>query len=170
MAHVLVSKYCDRTVPFPQQFVTAIYAIYRDIRTAVADESHERSIELAFSTHRGKPIGPSGMLKKAVYRALEKLNLPKMGWRAFRHTVAALLQHLGVSVKVAQDQPGHSNATTTLGIHTHAFLDPRKAAISQLTAQLFPDVPKFGPKARKVGRQLLEVVKDSEDVGGPARI
>jgi integrase len=89
------------------------------------------------------------VLKKGVYPVLEKLKMPRVGWRAFRHTVATLLQHLGVSVKVAQDQLGHSNPTTTLAIYTHALPEAQKAAVSQLAAQLFPDVPKLRPNAGK---------------------
>jgi hypothetical protein len=63
-----------------------------------------------------------------------------------------LLQHLGVAVKVAQDQLGHSNPTMTLAIYTHALPEAQKAAVSQLAAQLFPDVPKFVPNAQN-GRQ-----------------
>ena len=48
------------------------------------------------------------MLKKAVYPALEELKMPRVGWRGFHHAVATLLQHLGVSVKVAQLFPGVS--------------------------------------------------------------
>ena len=117
--------------------------------------SKRKTSELVFSTRQGKPIDPSRVLKKAVYPVLEELKLPRVGWRAFRHTVATLLQHMGVSVKVAQDQLGHSNPTTTLGIYTHALPEARKAAVSQLAAQLFPDVPKFGPKTKKSGKQLL---------------
>ncbi len=60
-------------------------------------------------------------------------------------------QHLGVSVKVAQDQLGHSNPTTTLAIYTHALPEAQKAAVSLLAAQLFPDVPKFRPNEGKAG-------------------
>jgi integrase len=41
--------------------------------------------------------------------------------------VATLLQHLGVSVKVAQDQLDHSNPTTTLAIYAHALPEAQKA-------------------------------------------
>jgi hypothetical protein len=54
--------------------------------------------------HATRQIDPSRVLKKGVYPVLEKLKMPRVGWRAFRHTVATLLQHLAVSVKVAQDQ------------------------------------------------------------------
>ena len=77
-----------------------------------------------------------------------------MGWRAFRHTVATLLQHLGVPVKVAQDQLGHSNPTTTLAIYTHAVPEAQKGAVTQLAAQLFPDVPKLFPSAINADRRL----------------
>ena len=117
--------------------------------------SRRKTSQLVFSTRRGKPIDPSRVLKKAVYPALDELKMPRVGWRGFRHTVATLLQHLGVSVKVAQDQLGHSNPTTTLAIYTHALPEAQKAAVSQLAAQLFPDVPKFGPNARKSREQLL---------------
>jgi hypothetical protein len=35
-----------------------------------------------------QPVDPSRVLKKGVYPALEKLKMPRVGWRAFRHTVA----------------------------------------------------------------------------------
>ena len=74
------------------------------------ERSKRKTSELVFSTRQGKPIDPSRVLKKAVYPVLEELKMPRVGWRAFRHTVATLLQHLGVSVKVAQDQLGHSRS------------------------------------------------------------
>jgi integrase len=113
------------------------------------ESSKRKTSELVFSTRQGKPIDPSRVLKKGVYPVLEKLKMPRVGWRAFRHTVATLLQHMGVSVKVAQDQLGHSNPTTTLAIYTHALPEAQKAAVSQLAAQLFPDVPKLGLNAGK---------------------
>lgn len=117
--------------------------------------SKRKTSDLVFSTRQGKPIDPSRVLKKAVYPALEELKMPRVGWRAFRHTVATLLQHLGVSVKVAQDQLGHSNPTTTLAIYTHAMPEAQKAAVLQLAEQLFPDVLKFGPNAQNAQEQLL---------------
>jgi len=87
---------------------------------------------------------PSRVLKKAVYPVLEELKMPRVGWRAFRHAVATLLQHLGVSVKVAQDQFGHSNPTTTLAIYTHSLPEAQKAAVSQLAKQMFPSLGQRG--------------------------
>ncbi len=102
--------------------------------------SARKASELVFSTRAGKPIDPSRILKKAVYPALAKLQLPKVGWRGFRHTLATLLQDSGVPVKVVQDQLGHSNPTTTLAIYTHAVPESQRSAISQLAVQLFPNV------------------------------
>jgi integrase len=102
--------------------------------------SLNKASELVFSTRAGKPIDPSRILKKAVYPAHAKFQLPKVGWRGFRHTVATLLQDSGVPVKVAQDQLGHSNPTTTLAIYTHAVPESQRSAISQLAVQLFPNV------------------------------
>jgi integrase len=107
------------------------------------DRTENNRNELVFSTRAGKPIDPSRVLKKFVYPTLAALGLPRVGWRAFRHTVATLLQHLGVPVKVAQDQLGHANPTTTLAIHTHALREAQKGAVTQLAAQLLPDVPKL---------------------------
>jgi hypothetical protein len=56
---------------------------------------------------------------------------------------------MSTGLEVAQDQLGHSNPTTTLAIYTHALPEAQKAAVSQLAAQLFPDVPKLGPNAGK---------------------
>ena len=77
--------------------------------------------ELVFFTRTGKPHDPPEVLKRAIHPALARLGLPRVGWRAFRHTVATLLQHLGESVKVAQAQLGHSNPYTTLvSLHTRS--------------------------------------------------
>ncbi len=111
------------------------------------EHSRRKTSELVFSTRGGKPIDPSRVLRKAVYPVLAKLEMPRVGWRAFRHTVATLLQQLGVSAKVAQDQLGHSNPTTTLALYTHALPEAQKAAVSQLAEQLFSDVPKLSLNA-----------------------
>lgn len=99
------------------------------------------SSELVFPTRSGKPDDPSRVLKKAVYPALDRLGLPRVGWRAFRHTVATLLQHLGEPVKVAQEQLGHSNPTTTLSIYTHALPEAQRSAVARMAQMLFPNVP-----------------------------
>ena len=109
------------------------------------ERSKRTTHDLVFSTRAGKPIDPSRVLKKAVYPGLAKLNIPRVGWRAFRHTVAPLLQQSGVPVKIAQDQLGHASPTTTLAIPTHAVPDAHKGAVLQMADQLFPDAPKLFP-------------------------
>ena len=96
---------------------------------------------LVFSTRSGKPYDPAQALKRAVYPALARLGLARVGWRAFRHTVATLLQHLGEPVKVAQEQLGHSNPSTTLSIYTHALPEAQRDAVERMAQVLFPDVP-----------------------------
>jgi integrase len=102
----------------------------------------------------GKPIDPSRVLKEAVYPVLGRLKIPGVGWRAFRHTVATLLQQLGVPVKIAQEQLGHANPTTTLAIYTHAVPEAQKGAVLRMADQLFPDVPKLPQNAAAVSRHL----------------
>ena len=111
------------------------------------ERSKRTAHDLVFSTRAGKPIDPSRVLKKAVYPVLAKLNIPRVGWRAFRHTVATLLQQSGVPVKITQDQLGHASPTTTLAIYTHAVPEAHKGAVLQMADQLFPDVPKLFPSA-----------------------
>lgn len=106
--------------------------------------------DLVFSTRDGKPIDPSRVLKKAVYPVLARLKIPRVGWRAFRHTVATLLQQMGVPVKIAQEQLGHANPTTTLAIYTHAVPEAQKGAVLRMADQLFPDVPKLPQNAAVV--------------------
>lgn len=125
------TKKSNRTLLMPAVLNSALRA--HQLRSA------KKATELVFSTRAGKPIDPSRVLKKAVYPALAKLQLPKVGWRGFRHTLATLLQDSGVAVKVAQEQLGHSSPTTTLAIYTHAIPESRKLAVSQLAEQLFPN-------------------------------
>jgi integrase len=90
------------------------------------------------------------VLKKAVYPVLARLKIPRVGWRAFRHTVATLLQQMGVPVKIAQEQLGHANPTTTVAIYTHAVPEAQKGAVLRMADQLFPDVPKLPQNAAAV--------------------
>jgi hypothetical protein len=53
-----------------------------------------------------------------------------------------LLNGLRIPVKIAQEQLGHADISTTLNIYTHVVDALHRQAIEALERQLFPTVPK----------------------------
>jgi site-specific recombinase XerD len=78
---------------------------------------------------------PDGVLKKFIRPALERAIITgkKIGWHAFRHSLATNLRSLGVDVKVAQELLRHANSRTTMDLYTHAVsADKRSASQRQI--------------------------------------
>ena len=59
-----------------------------------------------------------------------------------------MLTDLGVPVKIAHKQLGHATVETTLNIYTHAIPETHRRAVEDLERVLFPNVPKFGERAK----------------------
>ena len=88
--------------------------------------------DLVFSTRTGKPLSDGNLLKRFIYPACDRLNIPRVSWHMFRHLHGTLLSHLGVPVAVAQAQLGHADPRITLSIYTHVLPDAQRDAVQRL--------------------------------------
>lgn len=88
------------------------------------------------SNNDGTPIYPQ-VLARWFDRFLNDNNLRHISLHKLRHTYASLLAYLDVDIKEASEQLGHAQATTTLNIYTHLFVDSRKEIATQITKLLY---------------------------------
>jgi integrase len=94
---------------------------------------------LIFVNRGGRPWAADSLLVNRLHPLLDKLGIPRMGFHAFRHASASVLDRMNAPMKIRQQRLGHTNASLTLGIYTHSNDDDSR----QVAAQ-FDDV--FAPK------------------------
>ncbi len=92
--------------------------------------------ELLFTTRRGTPIDASKLTQRKLQPLLKKLGIARAGLHAFRHTCASLLVEQGISMRIAQQQLGHSDPRTTLGIYGHIVGDEQRNVVQNRSARL----------------------------------
>jgi integrase len=110
--------------------------------------THTASDDLVFGNRNGRPLRESKLLRNILQPAAKDAGLSRLTWHQFRHIHSSLLNDLGVPVKIAQEQLGHSSISTTLNIYTHVVDASHRKAIEALELELFPSVPKLpdGPQ------------------------
>jgi integrase len=126
-----------REIPLARVVVSALFAHH----SRCADTSLGA---LVFATRRGTPLSANNLRNRQLRQACKSAGLAPIGWHTLRHTHSSLLHSLGIPLKVAQAQLGHSRLSTTLEIYTHAATEDQRGAVAKLEAQLFPNVPKSG--------------------------
>jgi integrase len=130
------TKSSRRDVPMSQPVRGALMA-QRGKHTGAGAEN------LVFISRNDTPINPKNLLRRVLQPTCRKLNLPVISWHSFRHTHAALLGEVGVSLRTAQAILGHSDLKTTLNFYTHAIPESQKPVIAEVAGLVFPTVPEF---------------------------
>ena len=78
--------------------------------------------DFVFCQPDGRPMDPDSLRKLGIYPALARAGVPfgkrASGCHAFRHLVATVVYKKTGSLKLAQEQLGHSNVSTTADIYT----------------------------------------------------
>jgi len=83
---------------------------------------------LLFATSNGTPWDTDVVRKRKLYPLLEKLEIERCGFHAFRHGNETVMDQESVPMAVRQSRLGHSDARTTM-LYTHiASEDGRKIA------------------------------------------
>jgi integrase len=105
----------DRTIGMPEPPVRTLIA-HREKSTLTGAE------DFVFSQADRKPIDPDSLRRLGIYPALEKAGIPfqkrASGCHAFRRFVASVIHKQTGSLKLAQQQLGHSTLSTTADIYT----------------------------------------------------
>jgi integrase len=91
---------------------------------------------LVFQTAKGTPYSDTNLLHRDLKPTGKKLGIPWLNWHALRRTHATLFQVVGGSLRDAQAQLGHSDATTTLESYTLPIPAHQRETVEKLSVLL----------------------------------
>ncbi len=95
---------------------------------------------LLFSNRRGNPYSENKVVQKRLWPILDALSIPRCGMHAFRHGHGSLMHSSGASLKVAQAQLRHADASTTSRYYLHVIGSEQRDAAEKVARILCPDV------------------------------
>lgn len=97
---------------------------------------------LLFPNRRGNPYSENKVVQKRLWPVLDALSIPRCGMHAFRHTHGSLMHSSGASLKVAQTQLRHADASTTARYYLHVIGSEQRDAAEKVARILCSDVAK----------------------------
>jgi integrase len=97
-----------------------------------------------FGTRLGSPISPNNVLRRAIFPACDRLELPRATWLTFRRTYSSWSHEKGVPGKVVAQLMGHANVDTTLNVYTQVLDGSVRDAVEKIGCELFTIVHKPG--------------------------
>jgi integrase len=106
--------------------------------------------KLLFSNLRGNPYSENKVVQIRLWPILDALSIPRCGMHAFRHSHGSLLHSSGASLKVAQAQLRHADATTTSRYYLHVVPSEQRDAVERVARILCPDVASSKVKSLQV--------------------
>ena len=113
--------------------------------------------DLLFPSRKRTALCRNNLLRRVVYPACDRANIPRVSWHSLRHLHATLLSEAGEPLKVAQAQLGHADLQTTLGVYTHVLPESQRRAVERIESLIFPNFPKCDPGstgAKEVGSRV----------------
>ncbi len=106
----------------------------------------------------GRPIDPDSLRRCGIYPALKAAGVPFVkrasGCHAFRHLAGSVIHKETGSLKLAQEQLGHSNISTTGDIYVHTD-DEQLDRIAEVLGKALGGI---------CGKSVVETVQGSESV------
>jgi integrase len=132
------------TVPMPEPLAEVLTNYMASWR------SNEK--RLLFSNQRDNPYSENKVVQKRLWPILDALLIPRCGMHAFRHSHGSLLHSNGASLKVAQMQLRHADASTTSRYYLHVLGSEQRDAAERVAKllQLRPDVANMERKSLRV--------------------
>jgi integrase len=97
---------------------------------------------LLFSNRRGNPYSENKVVQKRLWPILDALSNSSCGMHTFRHGHGSLMHSSGASLKVAQIQLRHADASTTSRYYLHVVGSEQRDAAEKVARILYPDVAK----------------------------
>jgi len=105
------------------------------------------------------------MLRNVLQPAAVEAGLGKVTWHQFRHIHSSLMSDLRVPVKIAQEQLGHANISTTLNVYTHVVDASHRSAVEAVEDRLFVDLVSNGLESAKALEQAVPVTQCELNLG-----
>jgi len=118
---------------------------------------------LMFSTKAGTPILPNNVLRRFIFPACKRLELPRSTWLTFRRTYSSWSHDRGVPGKVVAQLMGHANVDTTLNVYTQVLDRSLREAVDKVGGELFTIVHK---RAASPLEAALKVKRQGSNVKG----
>jgi integrase len=116
------------TVPMPEPLA--------DVLTNFLASWRPNEKRLLFSNRRGNPYSENKVVQKRLWPILDTLGIPRCGMHAFRHSHGSLLHSSGASLKVAQAQLRHADASTTSRYYLHVVGSEQRDAVERVAEML----------------------------------
>lgn len=95
-----------------------------------------------FLNRNGRPYAANKIVEYGLWPVLDKLQIPRAGMHAFRHSHASLLLDVGAPPTVAKEQMRHADARVTLGVYGHVVGNAQREAVDKVGEILRPNAPK----------------------------
>ena len=70
--------------------------------------------------------------QRSFERLLKKLNIPRRGFHALRHTFATRAVECGMDIKMLSEILGHKSPAVTLNRYVHSFMDGKRKMMNRL--------------------------------------
>lgn len=122
------AKARKRDLPIPQSILPVLAQIMNNSLFSGPDD-------LVFSTDKGTPLDEKNLMRRVIKPVASKLDMPWLGWHAFRHTHSTLSEQIGMALADRQAQMGHSDFRMTIH-YTHADLERRRKTLDSMGARL----------------------------------
>src|SRR5262249_20777752 len=105
---------------------------------------------LLFSNLQSNPYSENKVVQKKLWPVLDALSIPHYGMHAFQHGHGNLMHSNGASLKVAQAQLKHADASTTSRYYLHVINSKQRDAAEKVAQILCPNVAKSEKKSLNV--------------------
>lgn len=116
-----------RTLPVPA-------LVLESMRTWRANAAYQADSEYIFAQDNGRPMWADTLRERVLHPVAASVGAGKIGWHAFRHLYASLLQVVGAEQVVAKELMGHADYRTT---ESYMYgQDDRKRAAADAVAGL----------------------------------
>lgn len=139
------TKKSKREVPLPDEvaFALRLHRIHQARTRLVCGKKYQNQ-DLVFSTSKGTPIEPRGLIR-AFHRIRDNAGLSTdLTVHSLRHTFATRLLEEGESLKVVSDLLGHEDIATTGNIYSHVHPKMKTGAANKMNGLL--KTKKVSPK------------------------
>ncbi len=112
-----------RIVPLPKQLVPFLKEIKKTNRSP-------------YVVGRGELVISVRAYQRSFEALLNRLGIRHRGFHSLRHTFATRALENGMDIKTLAEILGHKNATVTLSIYAHSFMDHKKQMMNRLGSLL----------------------------------